>query len=123
MIKRALGAAILLASFFSSANAADLLYISEYSTVGVARGVFDQIANEPATTDQVTADFTSAAVQSNAFQAGTNFVRLICTVQCSVLFGTNPTAANTNKVLPALLPEYFAVPPGQNYKVSVHTNP
>ena len=110
------------ALFGSAANAADLLYISEYTAPGISRGHVVQVPQE-ASSDQVTADFTSAAVQSNAFKKSTNIVRLICTVQCSILFGTNPTATNVNKVLPAFLPEYFAVPAGQSFKVSVHTNP
>jgi hypothetical protein len=106
----------------ASASAADLLYISEYTAPGTSRGTTVQIAQE-SSLDQVTADFTAAAVQSAAFASTTNIVRLICNVQCSVLFGTNPTATANNKVLPALVPEYFAVPAGQSFKVSVHTNP
>jgi hypothetical protein len=105
-----------------SAQAADLLYISEYTAPGVARGLVIQIGQE-SSFDSVTTDFTSAAVQSGAFQSSTNLVRLWCNVQCSVLFGTNPTATNANKPLAALTPEYFAVPQGQSFKVSVHTNP
>jgi hypothetical protein len=105
------------ALFGSAANAADLLYISEYTAPGISRGLVVQIPQE-ASLDQVTADFTSGQVQSNAFKSSTNFVRLVCTVQCSVLFGTNPTATNA-KLLPALVPEYFAIPPGQNFKVFV----
>jgi hypothetical protein len=116
-------AALLLLPFATPAFAADLLYISEYTQPPVvAAGNVVQIGQE-ASHDQVTADFTSSAQQSAAFQPSTIIVRLICTVQCSVLFGTNPTATNTNKVLPALLPEYFAVPAGAGFMVSVHTNP
>ena len=122
MLRKLLAALLLCVAFTSAANAADLLYISEYNQPGITRGLVVQIPQEQSF-DQVTADFTSAAVQSAAFQPGTNIVRLICSVQCSVLFGTNPTATNANKVLPALLPEYFAVPAGQSFKVSVHTNP
>jgi hypothetical protein len=106
------------ALFGSAANAADLLYISEYTAPGISRGLVVQIPQE-ASLDQVTADFTSGQVQSNAFKSSTNIVRLVCTVQCSVLIGTNPTVTNANKLLPALVPEYFAIPPGQNFKVFV----
>ena len=106
------------ALFGSAANAADLLYISEYTAPGISRGLVVQIPQE-ASLDQVTADFTSGQVQSNAFKSSTNIVRLVCTVQCSVLFGTNSTATSANKLLPALVPEYFAIPPGQNFKVFV----
>lgn len=124
-INRSLAAfsvAIFLMFAGNPAHAADLLYISEYTVPGITRGLVVQIPQE-ASKDQVTADFTSAAVQSAAFQASTNIVRLVCSVQCSVLFGANPTATNVNKMLPALLPEYFAVPSGGTFKVSVTTNP
>jgi len=110
-----------LALSVSTAHAADLLYISEYTAPGISRGLVMQIPQE-ASLDQVTGDFTSGQVQSNAFKKSTNIVRLICTVQCSVLFGTNPTATNTDKPLAAITPEYFAVPQGGTFKVSVHTS-
>lgn len=118
-------AAALGALLFSgaAASAADLLYISEYATMATARGQLAPITLAPSIADQVTSDFTAAAVQSSAFNSGTNFVRLFCTVQCSVTFGTNPTATANNTILPASTPEYFGVPPGQSFKVSVHTNP
>ena len=101
---------------------ADLLYISEYTVPGISRGLVVQIAQE-SSHDQVTADFTSGAQQSAAFQPTTNIVRLWCGVQCSVAFGTDPTATNANKPLAAGVPEYFGVPPGAGWKVSVTTNP
>lgn len=122
MLRTFLAGAALLLITAASANAADLMYISEYTGPGIYRGYNVEIGQE-ASFDQVTSDFTAGAVQSSAFQANTTVVRLICTVQCSVLFGTNPTATNANKVLPALLPEYFSVPAGGTFKVSVHTNP
>src|SRR5450755_4733043 len=65
------------ALFGSAANAADLLYISEYTAPGISRGLVVQIPQE-ASLDQVTADFTSGQVQSNAFKSSTNIVRLVC---------------------------------------------
>lgn len=124
-INRAFAALFTMAAALMVASpviAADLLYISEYNQPGITRGLVVEVPQE-ASVDQVTSDFSGGAVQSTAFKANTTIVRLICTVQCSVLFGTNPTATNANKVLPALLPEYFAVPPGGNFKVSVITNP
>lgn len=106
----------------ATAQAADLLYISEYTAAANQRGLIVQVAQE-SSHDQVTADFTSGAQQSAAFQNTTNLVRLWCSVQCSVAFGTNPTATNANKPLAAGMPEYFAVPAGAGFKVSVTTNP
>lgn len=107
---------------FSAARAADLLYISEYTVPGITRGLVVEIAQE-SSFDSVTSDFTSGAIQSNLFQPSTNIVRLWCNVQCSVVFGTNPAATNASKPLAAMTPEYFAVPEGGTFKVSVHTNP
>lgn len=54
-----------------------------------------------------------ASVQSVAFGAATNVVRLIATQAAWVEFGANPTAvANTSIYLPANAPEYFACSPG-----------
>lgn len=123
MLQRKLLAAACFAFMATQAHAADNCYIREYAAIGQALTVPAQIASEPGITDQVTADFTSAAVQSSAFNAQTTFIRLWCNAQASILFGTNPTAANTNAPIAANTPEYFAVPVNQGYKISVHTNP
>jgi hypothetical protein len=121
-MRKALLATACLALFATQAQAAKC-YIREYNTLGAAHGTPAQIAAEPAVTDQVTADFTSAPVQSSAFQLGTTFIRLWCDTQGSFLVGTNPTAANTNAPIAAGTPEYFSVPEGGLYKLSVHSNP
>jgi hypothetical protein len=98
------------------------LYITEYGSLVITACLPAQIAPEPGT-DQAPIDFSGGVAQSAAFQNPTNYVRVISDVQCSIKFGTNPTAANTNKVLPALTPEYFGVPQGQSCKISVISNP
>lgn len=112
---------VLFALFATQAQAAKL-YISEYTNLGVSSGQIAQVAYEPAT-DQSPVDYSGGVAQSAALQSSTNYVRIICDTQCSIKFGTNPTAANTNKVLPALTPEYFGVPINQAYKISVISNP
>jgi hypothetical protein len=107
----------------TGAQAADLCYIAEYNTLGKARGEVPDIAQEPRIASQVTADFTSGAVQSSAFNTTTSFIRLWCNVQASYLIGTNPTAANTDTPIAALTPEYFGIVQGSGMKISVHTNP
>ena len=109
------------ALFATQADAAKL-YISEYTNIGIATGQIAQVAYEPST-DQSPVDYSGGVASSSAFAAGTNYIRVICDTQCSIKFGTSPTAANTNKPLPALTPEYFAVPQGQSYKISVISNP
>lgn len=106
----------------SPAFAASKLYISEYTNIGVANGTIAQIAGEPAVTDQTPVDYSGGVAQSAAVQASTSMVRVLCTSTCSIKFGTNPTATANNKPLAAGVPEYFSVPPGQSYKISVITN-
>lgn len=116
-------AAICLGLFCSSPVYAAKCYIREYNTIGQAQTQPAQIALEPAVTDQVTSDFSGGAVQSSVFNASTSFVRLWCDTQGSFLIGTNPTATANNAPVAAGVPEYFGVPVGQSYKLSVHANP
>lgn len=98
------------------------LYISEYVGLGSApNNDRPQVAKEPAVVDQAPIDFTGGATPSIAFGASTNYVRIICDVQCSVKFGPAPVATNANKPLAAMTPEYFGVNPGD--KISVIVNP
>lgn len=122
MLRKLILAAIGLALCAGEADAA-VCYIREYNTIGQAQNQPAQIALEPGVTDQVTSDFSGGAVQSSFFNAATTYVRLWCDTQGSFLVGTNPTAAATNAPVAAKVPEYFGVPPGGLYRVSVHANP
>lgn len=106
----------------TNAWAANLANITEYAAVGVAQGTVAQIAAEPRL-GSADVNFAGGATQSAAFNAATSYVRVICDTQCAVTFGTNPTATTTSTLVPALLPEYFAVPKGQAYKISVIARP
>lgn len=123
MLRKLFLAATGLALLGTSPGFAAKCYIREYNTIGQANSQPAQIALEPAITDQVTPDFAAGSVQSSAFNANTSFVRLWCDTQGSFLIGTNPTAANTNAPVSAGVPEYFGVPVGQGYKLSVRANP
>lgn len=115
---------VLSIGFFGNTPAdAAKCYIREYNTIGQANAQPAQIAFEPGITDQVTTDFSGGAVQSAAFNANTSFVRLWCDTQGAFLVGTNPTATANNAPVAAGVPEYFGVPVGQSYKLSVHANP
>lgn len=98
-------------------------YISEFSSLGFAHNQKAQIVNVPSLADQVTGDFSGSAQQSSAFNPGTSMIRVWCDTEGAILFGTNPTAANTNMPLAAFAPEYFGVPINQAYKLSVHSVP
>lgn len=69
----------------------------------------------PGTTQTRTS--TSSSAQSSAIGAGTTIVRLVCTEDCHVAFGSNPTATTSSMYLPANTPEYFGVTGG--HKVAV----
>lgn len=68
--------------------------------------------------DYVAVSGTSA--QSAAISANCWEVRLVCTTNCHINFGANPTAAATDSngiYLPAGVVEYFHVNPGQKVAV------
>lgn len=109
--------------FATQAHAANKMWVSEYVAIGGPAGVNAQIAQEPVVTDQTPVNFAGGATQSAVFNSKTNFVRIVCDTQCSVAFGTNPTATTSSKLLPALIPEYFAVPKGASYRISVIASP
>jgi hypothetical protein len=119
---RKLFAAALFVLASSPAFAASKMYISEYSNTGLAVGQLVQVASEPAITDQTPVDYSGGAASSAVFNASTNIVRVLCTSTCSIKFGTSPTATTSNKPLAAGTPEYFAVPIGQSFKISVIAN-
>lgn len=112
-------ASAIFALLATNAQAAKL-YVSEYKEVGNAQGHVAQIALEPVIADQVV-DYSGGVASSNAFKGSTQYVRVLCDTQCSVQFGTAPTATTSTKLLPALTAEYFGVSPG--FKISVISNP
>ena len=98
------------------------LYIAEYSGIAVPgpepHGF--QAPQEPSL-DQTLA-ISGAPAASTVFAATTRMVRLHTDATCSVVFGLNPVAATGNKRLAANQTEYFGVPAGAGWKVSVVTN-
>jgi hypothetical protein len=103
------------------------LYVEEYAGVAAANSasgsalVTAQAPAEPQLVSQ-TVVIGVSSTQSNAFNAKTVLVRIHTDSICSINFGTNPTAAATNKRLAANQTEYFGVPLGQSYIVAVITN-
>lgn len=67
-----------------------------------------------------TAKTIGAAAASAAFADTTRIVRLAAEAQCFVSFGTAPVADANSIMLTAGAVEYFEVPVGQDYKVSVY---
>lgn len=54
---------------------------------------------------------------TGTFSTGVNVVRVVCSTDAYVQFGTSPSAPTGSMRLVALLPEYFGV--AENYKISV----
>lgn len=96
------------------------LYIAEFEEMPHTSGSKVQAALQAPLAEQKLTIGTE--VKSAAFNARTRFVRLHTDAICSILFGTDPTAAVTNARMAANATEYFGVPMGANYKVSVITN-
>lgn len=116
-------AAVLALMFVVSPAYATLLYISEYQVVPTLQnGQVVPVAVEPST-DQTPVNFGGGATASSAFASSTTYVRVWCDVQCSIVFGKNPTATNSNKPLAATTAAYFWVPAGAAFKISVISNP
>ncbi len=96
-----------------------VLYITEYSILGVITGKSTAIAKAPPVAEQTVA-IGGSSVASSAFNAATKFVRLHTDAICSVSFGSAPTATATTMRMAANQTEYFAVSPSA--KVAVITN-
>jgi len=98
------------------------LYITEFSSSGTnERGGLSPIAMTPSVADQAIAIGASTA-QSALLNAATGCVRLTADVNCSVKFGTNPTATLTTMRLAAGGVEYFGVPKDGTLKIAVIAN-
>jgi len=96
------------------------LYIQEYAKLaGDDMGKPVQAGQEPALASQTVA-IGGASVQSAAFNARTEFVRVHTDVICSVKFGANPTATTSDARMAADATDHFGVKGGD--KVAVISN-
>jgi hypothetical protein len=64
-------------------------------------------------TNQVVTVTSTSAANSTAFATGTNTIRVVATTSCHLAFGASPTATTSSTRLPANVPEYIVVAPGQ----------
>jgi hypothetical protein len=89
------------------------VYLSEYAVqCRDESGALVPVGNEPALAVQALT-LGGESSQSQAFSAKTRFVRVLAEADCSVAFGANPTATTAKAKIPANVPEYFGVQPGQ----------
>lgn len=96
-----------------------VIYIAEFQGLGMPVGNLVQSTQWPPITQQTVA-IGGASVQSAAFNANTNVIRINTDAICSIAIGDNPTATATTARMAANQTEYFSVYPGQ--KVAVITN-
>jgi hypothetical protein len=94
------------------------VYIAEFSDVAHLNGC--PIAMMPPLAEQTVA--IGAEADSSAFNDSTRYIRVQNDAICSIAIGTAPTASTSTLRLPADSTEYFAVPRGAGYKISVITN-
>ena len=102
------------------------LYVTEFKVLNIApRGwgsqQFIPFAAQPPLAEQTVA-IGGTSTASNAFNAGTSYVRLHTDAICSIEFGATPTATATTARMAAGQTEYYAVPVGASFKVAVITN-
>lgn len=113
-------AALLMAGLMASAASAATLYITEYASIGSIGSSATPWPPGAALATQTVA-VGGSSTQSAAFNSQTHAVQVYCDVGCSVLIGSNPTAATTTTVLTAQQPQNFVVAPSQ--KIAVIANP
>lgn len=120
MRKAALAALLLLG--LAAPSMAATLYISEFpNALSQVGSTSPQVYPQPALTDQTVA-ISGSSTQSNAFGASTRAVIVECDADCSVVFGSNPTATTTNYLMGDGIPYQFAVTPGQKIAVIANTS-
>jgi hypothetical protein len=93
-------------------------YIAEFADIAHLDGC--PVAMMPPLAEQTVA--IGAEADSSAFNASTRYIRVHNDAICSIAIGLTPTATTSTMRLPADSIEYFAVPRGAGYKISVITN-
>lgn len=96
------------------------VYISEHTKPSPFQGGLLPVVRMPGVTTQTVA-IGGTSVQSSAFNAKTNMIRVHTDAICSVLIGSNPTATATSPRMAAGSTEYFEVSPGDRIAVITNT--
>jgi hypothetical protein len=115
-MRRTFLAAVVIGLWSSSALAAQRVWITEFSSLASASGSGTvQIGRLPAVARQQL-DVTAGAQTSNAFNQSTNFIRVICEVQCAIR-GDGVTATSNDLLMVPFGAEYFGITPGSTISV------
>ena len=99
-----------------------VLYITEFANLTPTPNGVAAIAAQPPLAESTLAIGTVVSGPAIGFNPATGVVRLHCDAICSVEFGASPTATATTARMAANQTEYFGVPKGAGWKVSVITN-
>ena len=96
-----------------------VLYVTEYPHAASDQGKALPVGFGAPIANQTIA-IGGGSLQSNAFSANTNLIRVNCDSICSILIGSNPTATTSTARMAANQTEYFGVAPGS--KIAVISN-
>lgn len=96
------------------------VFVTEYAGVARVGSAYPPVAKGPPLAEQRLA--VGSETKSNAFHASTAIIRVHTDAICSVLIGTAPTATTSSARMAADQTEYFAVPVGASYKISIIAN-
>lgn len=103
-----------------------VLYVVEYAMLGREMyggpGTLIQAPLVPPQQSQVIAIGSGSVQCTNTFDDLTTLVQVSTDAICSIAWGTNPNAKNTDHRMAAGSSQFFAVPPGKKFKVAVITN-
>lgn len=86
-------------------------YITEFAELGSDQRQRLPIGQMPPVAQQ-TVSTSGTSAPSSAFNASTNFIRVVVTTTCYAEVATSPTATSSKMRLIADQPEYFGVSPG-----------
>ena len=93
--------------------------ISEYGyVVQDSSGRIVPVAAEPPLTTQTVTYTTSTA--SNAFNAQTRFIRVVCDAKAHFVVAASPTATANSPYVPANAPEYFGIAFNVSMKIAFY---
>jgi hypothetical protein len=89
-----------------------VLYVSEFANMASIGTRHLDVAPMPPIAEQ-TVSIGVSSTQSSPFSSRTRVIRVCADAECSIKIGDNPTALTASMRIPANVPEYFAVNPGQ----------
>lgn len=103
-----------------------VLYVVEFAQLGREMyggpGTLIQAPLVPPLQSQIIAIGSSSVACTQTFKDETTLVQVSTDAICSIAWGTDPNAKNTDHRMASGSSQFFAVPPGKKFKVAVITN-